>query len=135
MSNRLARVRELLRREISRCIDRDFEFPGVLVTIHDVDVTPDLKKAHVFVGVVGSEGSEASVLRQLNRKRGQIQNQVARRVVLKFTPRIEFRADHSVERGVRVVSILDSIVEEKPDVADVDEDDWFEDDAAPTTED
>ncbi|MEO0416630.1 MAG: ribosome-binding factor A, partial [Verrucomicrobiota bacterium] len=46
---------------------------------------------------------------KLNSKHGYIQSEVMKRVVLKYTPSLEFRSDDSVERGVRVMSILDDI--------------------------
>jgi ribosome-binding factor A len=39
---------------------------------------------------------------------------VMKRVVLKYTPRLHFHADHSIERGVNMVSLLDSIAEDLP---------------------
>lgn len=53
MAKRLDRVNELLRREISAVIQRDFEWNGALVTVSEVDVTQDLKEAKVFVSILG----------------------------------------------------------------------------------
>jgi len=57
MSKRLDRVNELLRREISAVIQREFEWQGSLVTVSAVDVTQDLKEAKVFVSVLGGSQS------------------------------------------------------------------------------
>ena len=46
MSQRLLRVRELLKREIGSLLTNDYSF-NALVTVNDVDVTPDLKNAHI----------------------------------------------------------------------------------------
>lgn len=133
MSNRLARVSELLKRELGVCLEREFDFKDILVTIHDVDVTPDLRHAHVFVGIVGNENKRGSVMEQLERKRGQIQAQVMKRVVLKYTPQLHFRVDDSIERGVRVVNILDELANDMPPEAGEDdlwkeeEDEGFQD--------
>ena len=81
MSQRLLRVRELLKREIGQVITRDFEFDS-LVTVNDVDVTPDLRSAHVYVGVIGGGGAKSRVVSTLNRDHGAIQRQIAKRVVL-----------------------------------------------------
>ena len=50
MSLRISKVNELLKREIITCVERNFEFSNVLVTIHGVDTSPNLKTAKVFVG-------------------------------------------------------------------------------------
>jgi len=127
MSNRLVRVSELLKREIGQCLERDFEFRDMLVTVHAVDVTPDLRNAHVFIGIVGSDEGRGRVIDQLNRKRGSIQTRVMRRVVLKYTPQLHFRFDGSVERGVRVVNLLDEIAQDLPPEDDEGDDDEMTD--------
>ena len=68
MSRRIERVNELLKREISAVLQRDFEFDGSLVTINAVEVAQDLKDARVFVGVLG--GREGAVIERLNNERG-----------------------------------------------------------------
>ncbi len=111
MSQRISRVNELLKREISNFVEKSFEFPGVLVTIHDVDTATDLKTAKVFVGVIGSATESKEIVDRLNHKRGMIQNAVMKRVVLRNTPQLTFKVDDSVERGVKVLDILDEIGE------------------------
>ncbi len=109
MSRRLDRVNELLKREISAVVQRDYEFPNKLVTVNGVEVTQDLKEAKVWVGVLG--GDAAPVLKRLNAQHGTIQNRVMKRVVLRSTPVLQFRSDSSVERGVDVVRLLEEVDE------------------------
>ena len=116
MSQRLLRVRELLKREIGSILSRDYAFDA-LVTIHDVDVTPDLRKGHVFLGIIGANGGDNAIVTRLNRERGNIQRRLAKRVVLKFTPQLSFKLDGSVERGVRTLSILEELEEADGDGA------------------
>ncbi len=122
MSQRISRVNELLKREISSYIERNFEFPNTLVTVHDVDVVHDFRAAKVYIGVIGTDGQTQVVLDKLNHKHGAIQNAVMKRVVLRQTPHLSFTVDDSVERGVRIMNILDEIGEiDLPD--DEDDDD------------
>jgi len=107
MSQRLDRINELLRREISTVLQRDFEFGGALVTVSGVEVTQDLREAKVFVGVLGGHGSK--VLEKLGQKRGLIQSRIAKRVVLRCTPVLDFRLDQSAERGVDMINVLDEV--------------------------
>jgi ribosome-binding factor A len=107
MAKRLDRVNELLRREISAVIQRDFEWNGALVTVSEVDVTQDLKEAKVFVSILG--GSSPGVMETLSRKRGFIQSKVSKRVVLRNTPVLSFRVDASASRGVDMVNLLDEV--------------------------
>ena len=55
MKHRLLRVNELLKRELSSIITREITFDGALVTLNQVDVTPDLKHAHAYVSVLGKK--------------------------------------------------------------------------------
>ena len=126
MSQRLLRVRELLKREIGTILSRDYSFDA-LVTINDVDVTPDLRKGHVYLGIIGGNGREQAIVSRLNRDRGNIQRRLAKRVVLKFTPQLSFKADASVERGVRTISILEELDEERFDGSEPKEEPWNED--------
>src|SRR4029079_12066276 len=88
---------------------RDHAFPNVLVTVNDVDITPDLKHAYFYIGVIGGESQSQHVIDVLNRQHGELQTRVGTRVILKNTPHFHFRLDHSVERGVRVTAIMDTI--------------------------
>ena len=107
MNHRLDRVNELLKREISAVVQRDYEWTGVLVTVNAVEVTQDLKEAKVWIGVLG--GQPEPVLEKLGHERGHIQRRVMKRVVLKSTPVLMFRHDASAERGVDIVNLLDEV--------------------------
>ena len=119
MNNRMAKVRELMKRELSEILHRDFNFAGVLVTVNDVDMTPDLRNAHAFIGIIGDETQKRKIVDELNNKRGMIQRKISDRVVLKYTPLIHFKSDDSVERGVRVISLMDELDTLCPPAGDV----------------
>ena len=111
MNHRVLRVRELIRRELSTILEKDFRFNDCLVTIHDVDVTPDLKQCFVYIGVIGKGMTSEEVLAKLTEKRGMIQRDLFKRVILKHSPVLAFRADTSIERGVRVLNLIESLPE------------------------
>ena len=108
MNTRLLRVNELVKRELSTIITRDMTFENVLVTVHHVDVTPDLRNAHVFVSVLG-KGSHKRVIAELEENRVALQASLMKHVVLKYTPHLVFHLDESIERGARVFKILQEI--------------------------
>ena len=108
MSQRILRVRELLKREIGTLISQDYSFNG-LVSVYDVDVTPDLRNGHVFIGVIGSDQEKTKVVSTLNKERGMIQKKISKRVVMKFTPKLHFKSDESIERGVRTLNVIDEL--------------------------
>ncbi|MBQ2814972.1 MAG: 30S ribosome-binding factor RbfA [Akkermansia sp.] len=112
-SRRLDKVNELMKREIGTFVQKEFEWPGTIVSILDVEITEDLKEGRVWVGVVGRM-APAQVIDKLSRKRGDIQRAISRRVVLRNTPRLTFRHDDSARRGVSMVNLLDDIEQNLP---------------------
>ncbi len=105
MKHRMLRINEVVKRELSGIIARELNFEGSLVSINQVDVSADLKNAHVFVSVLGSESGE-SVISKLSAHRSGLQAELARHVTMKYTPHLVFHLDNSIERGVRVIEIM-----------------------------
>ena len=89
-----------------------------MVTVNDVDVTPDLKNAHIFIGIIGNESEKIKIVNRLNKERGAIQHKVSKRVVMKFTPKMHFKSDLSIERGVRTLSVIDSLDDDRNKIDD-----------------
>ncbi|HEX8295262.1 MAG TPA: 30S ribosome-binding factor RbfA [Chthoniobacteraceae bacterium] len=121
MKHRLERVNELIKRELGDLLRREISFPAQLVTIQQVDITPDLKHAHVFVSIIGAEADQHQSMNLLHGARIQLQNDLAKRVVLKFTPQLHFKLDQAVVRGDRVLNIMSELGIPEPD-PDADED-------------
>ena len=109
MNHRLIRVCELLKRELGVLIVRDLRFKAALVSVRAVDITPDLKRAHVFVSVLGKPAEKKEALTLLEKNRTLLQKELCKRVVLKHTPTLFFELDESIERGIRVIDLLDQL--------------------------
>lgn len=115
MSVRTERIEELLLRELSEIIRREFSVTEVgLLNINRVKVARDLQQALVFVGCIGSTGQKKKAALQLEERRKDIQADLGRSVVLRFTPVLKFLIDESVEKGNRVLQILNELEETKP---------------------
>jgi ribosome-binding factor A len=108
MKHRMLRINEVVKRELSGIIAREVSFDGALVSVNHVGVTSDLKNAHVFVSVLGSDIRE-SVVNKLASHRATLQAELARNVTMKYTPHLIFHLDDSIERGARVIEILQEI--------------------------
>ena len=109
-----------MKRELGDLIGRQLTF-AQLVTIQDVDITPDLKHAHVYVSVLGGDAqADRAVIAKLHDHRKDLQYQLSRRVVLKFTPQLHFKLDETVERGTRIIDILQTlnIPEDEPETTE-----------------
>ena len=109
-SHRLLRVRELLKRSLSEVIQREVPVEKAgLVTVNEVDVSPDLRQAKVYVGVLGTAGQKQKAMALLRKHRARFQSHIAQNVILKYTPQLRFFVDESVVRGNRVLEILDEL--------------------------
>lgn len=109
MSRRTERINELLRQEISNLLQREFKDPrvGGLVSITEVDVSPDLRQAKVYVSVLGTEEERVSTLEALGAGAAFLQRELRRRLSIRRMPELTFMRDESLERGARILSLLD----------------------------
>lgn len=115
MSQRLDRVNELMKRELSTVLERGYRFEGVVLTIHEVVTAQDLRQASVWVGVLGRAHDEAAMIEKLNKEKGNIQRELYKRVKLKHSPQLLFRLDKSIERAVSLINTLDNLPPPLPD--------------------
>lgn len=112
---RLERVNQLIKEEISRLLQREVKDPRLgFVTVTEVEVTPDLKTAKVFVSVLGTEEQWARSLQALASARGFIWSWLRRHLDLRVTPELVFRPDHSMEHAARMQSLLADLKSERP---------------------
>lgn len=109
MKHRLERVNELLKRELGDLLRREVSFEAALVTVQQVDITPDLKHAHVYISVMGNEVQTKGAMAKLHDSRPSLQHLLSKRVVLKYTPHLHFKLDDTIERGTRIINLLESI--------------------------
>jgi len=109
MKYRLERVNEIIRRELSEIVAREVVFTAPLVTIQSADITPDLKSCRVYISVIGNDEQKKEAIVRLLDKRKELQRLLMKRIVLKYTPQLHFEIDHALERGDRVIQLLEEI--------------------------
>jgi ribosome-binding factor A len=119
VSERTARLDELLREEISGIIGREVQDPRIgFVTVTDVEVSPDLGHANVWVSVIGSAEERREALRGLSHAMPFVRRQLGK-LRLKRIPVLHVRDDRTSERGTRIITLLREI-ESGRDPADLD---------------
>jgi ribosome-binding factor A len=109
MKNRVVRVCEIVKRELGSIIPREIDFGPLLVTISSVDMTPDLKQAHIRISVLGPANQRGTVLHALEDNRILLQTELSKRIKIKHTPHLHFHIDDTLERGDRVLGIMDEL--------------------------
>ena len=107
---RLERVNQLIKEEISLLLQRELKDPRLgFVTVTEVETSPDLRHARVYVSVLGPEEKWASSLQALERARGFIWSWLRRHLDLRVTPEIDFRADRSMAHAAHIQTLLASL--------------------------
>ncbi len=117
MSRRTERVNDLLREEISDLLRSDLRDPriGGLVTVTQVDVSPDLRRATAFVSVLGTEEERASTMKALDHARPFLRRELSRRLSLRYTPDVTFVSDTSIERAQEMTDLMRKTAQERGD--------------------
>ena len=112
MSQRTDRVDELLRQEIGSLLAKEVADPRIgFATITDVETSPDLRHAKVWVSVIGQEADRDETLRALAQAMGFIRHELGRRLRIRRIPDLHVRLDDSAERGTRVLHLLQELGE------------------------
>ena len=110
--DRLERVNSLLRRVIAEAMHQvmqgDTVAPG-LITVTDVKCGKDLRDATVKISVFGDDALKETAMQHLKHKARRFQQIINREVRMKFTPRLVFQLDRSLEKGDEVLAILSKL--------------------------
>jgi ribosome-binding factor A len=117
---RSRRIAEQIQRELSEIIRLELKDPRVgMITLTDVEVTPDHEHAKIFFTRLGDLGTAAednkAVTKALQHAGGFLRTELAHRMRLRIVPQLQFEYDESVERGVRLSNLIDEAVGNKPD--------------------
>lgn len=112
-SFRLERVSELLR-EVASEIIRELKDPRLgFVTITNVIVSHDIRHAKIYVSIMGNPDEKKDSMAVLNNARGFIRRETGKRIRIKHIPELAFINDESIEKGSRVLDIINKVT--RPD--------------------
>ena len=115
-SPRIARLRELFKEETSAILQRNMRDPRIgFVSVTDVELSPDLRHARIFVSVYGDAEAKARTMEGLRSAEGFVRTELAHRIRLRYTPEVTFRIDESIEQGDRVNRLLRQVTKERDD--------------------
>ena len=111
-TNRINRINEDIQRELASLI-RTVKDPRVhgLISNTRVDTTTDLRYCRVYVSVL-DHSDVKEVVKGLKSAAGYLRRELGRVLTLRYTPELQFIEDDSIERGVRMVSMIDRVLEE-----------------------
>jgi ribosome-binding factor A len=102
MSDRIRKINEQIREEASKAIEASLSGED-LVTVKAVDTARDLKEAVIWVSIMGDQ---KRALLELEERKSEIQHRITSKMYTKYTPKIEFKIDHSQEHVDRIEELL-----------------------------
>ncbi|MBZ8182658.1 30S ribosome-binding factor RbfA [Oscillatoria salina] len=127
-NRRVSRVSSQIKREVSQMLMNEIKDDRVgagMVSITDVDVSGDLQHAKIFVSIYGTDEAKAETMEGLKSSTAFVRRQLGQRMRLRRTPEVVFLEDASLERGDRMVALLNKISSERQD-QDIPVDDYEE---------
>lgn len=112
-SNRMARVDEELKRELSNIINYEVKNSNVtgMISVTKVKTSPDLKYARVSVSIINSKNVKQT-LAGLKAASGFIRSRIAEKMNLRVTPELVFELDESLVYGEKIDKILEQVMKE-----------------------
>jgi len=118
-NRRNERLSQEIREDVARIVGQ-LKDPRIgFVTITRVDLTPDMRTAHVYVGILGGGADREKTLTGLRQAAGFVRRELGRRLHVRHTPEIAFHYDEGLDATERVAQLLDEV---RPGPAPGDED-------------
>ena len=107
-SSRMRKVNEALREILAGSIASEMKDPRIgFVTVTEVDTSPDLRTAKVYVSVLGTDEERKDTLAGLESAHGFLQSRIGAEMKMKRTPTLSFHYDETIERGDRISRLLE----------------------------
>ena len=113
--NRIDKISEEVKREVSRIIQNDVKDPRLpmMVSVTHAKVTKDLKYATIYVSVLGDEEKKHNAILALESAAGFIRHELGQNIKLRLLPDIIFKLDDSIEHGFYISKLIDEKIHKK----------------------
>ncbi len=108
-SQRVAKVESLIRQVVATGLWTELDKDGAQVTVTNVDASPDLRNASVYVGILGDEAQGKRIFDRIEGIKPMIQARLAKSMSMKYVPRIHFRHDTGGAYSAEIGHILDTL--------------------------
>jgi len=114
MTRRTERINSIIQKEISDLLREQINDPRLtsLISITKVTTSPDLKHSMVFISTLGDQVNKNEILQGFTAASGFLRRQLANRLELKHTPELSFHLDDSIERGAKVLKLIERVASE-----------------------
>ena len=107
MKLKTEKIAGIIQKEVSEIIQFQLKDPKIgFITITDVTVTGDLSIAKIYVSFLGQKAREEAGMKALERSKGFIRSELAKRMTIRKVPQLMFLIDDSLEKGNKIEKII-----------------------------
>jgi len=105
MSHKIPKINETIKTVIGQAIQAEFGMTYGLTSITKVSTSPDIKSARVYISCFQCQ-NPAGFIDRLNARAGEYQRIINDQVRLKYTPKLTFILDDTIEYADRIEQLL-----------------------------
>lgn len=110
-SRRIERLSEAIKQEASKIILYELNDPRIsFITVTKAEMSSDLRRAKVYISIIGDALSQKKTLQGLEHAKGFIQGEIGARLQIRYTPILTFYLDESVKKSLHISKLIDEAV-------------------------
>ncbi len=106
MKHRSERLGDEVRMELGRIVSRMADPRVGFATVTEVQMSPDMRYARVFVSVLGDDAAQKKSIEALESAKSYLRHELAGQVALRYIPELVFTLDRGFEQTARVEELL-----------------------------
>jgi len=116
VTRRQKQISHLIQKELGDLLEKKVSDPRLsFVTITAVEISANLRQAHIFVSTLGNQ---QEAMEGFKRAAGFLRRELASRLYLRYMPELIFHPDPSLERGERILQLLEEIEKRQEEPGD-----------------
>ena len=114
-AQRIAKIDHEIQRIVGTLISQELQDPRLaFVTVTRAEVSDDLRRCKIFVGIIGDRHQARQSLDALQHAAGFLRGELGRKIDLRYTPELLFVEDRSAERAIELAKVLRAAAESAP---------------------
>ena len=120
VKRRIERINHLIRQEISELLWQQVNDPRLasLISVTSVSTSEDLAQAKVYISALGDDIDKKEILKGFTAASGFLRRELSHRLRLKHIPHLSFHFDDSIERGARLLELIEKVSSEDTEAND-----------------
>ena len=117
-SRRQQKIARVIRESVSNTIQNRLSDPRItgLISVTEVDVSPDMKNATVYLSILTSENrGQDTIFEAVCHAIGHVQHQLGCDLTGKYCPKLQFKQDQKVKKTLETLRLIEEAEHEYTD--------------------